>query len=144
MIRYCTVGILLIILSACVATNNIAIKPAMGIEFDFSKESIDLIEMVDNEVLLYRSQKLVGSIQRVSVPDSSKTAVESLKEGLKEAQKGSNKPSILSLSANSYGFVVHTIDFSTVFIATTKDTDHWVVISVKQNKYNELIKALKL
>ncbi|WP_250657810.1 hypothetical protein [Alkalimarinus coralli] len=144
MIRYCILGLLLFTLSACVNTSPITIKPTLGIEFAVPVETIDLIEMAENELLLYRKQQLVGSMQRVPAPEPGKTAIESLKEGFKEAQKGTNKPSILSLPVGSYGFVVNTIDFSTAFIATQNDTRNWVVVSIKKDQYDMLIESLKL
>ena len=144
MFRFCLVSFLALFLSACAVTSDLNVRPISGVELSFPVGSPFLMEMLDGEVLFYQDKKLVGSIQRVPVTDERKTAIESLQDGIEEAKKGSNKPTVLDLSPGSFGFVVHTIDFSTVFLATNKDPANWVVLGINKDKYEDFIGALRI
>lgn len=128
-------------LCACASHKPITFKPLLGVEFVIH-ESFDTVDLADNEILLYKNNALSGTIKRIK-NDSNSTAVQALKEGFIEAKKGTHKPVIIDVKEGGYGFVVHTDNFSTIFVASSQENSSWSEISVKKEDFLIIANTLK-
>jgi len=143
MIRKLLVIIFISILVGCSIQPHMEFKPIDGVGFGLDLSEFTSIELLDAEIMMYNRRGLIGSIKRVQVPEKNITAIEALKDGYLEASKGSKKPIIVDININTYCFVVHTDNFSSIFVATRRSNDHWVVISIRKENYNSVITSLK-
>ncbi len=135
--------ILSILMLGCSANQSIDIEPINGIKFSLPMESKFRLQMQDAEIYIYQEKTLVGSIQRVPTI-SGHTAVEALKEGFTEAQKGSNKPTVIDTANDGFGFSVNVDDYTTLFIASDNNQSHWAVISIKREHFDYLVSRLQI
>jgi len=141
MFKYLISITLLLLLVGCAHQTPVTLKPLSGLALT-TNASFTTVEFIDAEILLYQDETLIGSVQRVPVPEPGQTAFDALQEGFVEAQKGSNKPTRLETSADTYAYVVHTPNFSTVFVATQQEPAAWAVVSVKKEHFNPIAASL--
>lgn len=141
MLKYITPIILLLLLAGCAHQPATTFKPLRGLALS-TDAPFTTVEFIDTEILLYQGETLMSSIQRVQVPEPSQTAIETLKEGFVAAQDGSYKPVLLETPSGTYAYVVHTPNFSTIFVATQQQPTHWAVISVRKEYYTPIASSL--
>ncbi len=132
----------LLLVSACAARQPLVIKPISGIQF-FGPDIVNTIEILDSEILLYQGKTIIGGAQRIKVSSAGKTAIEELKDNLAVAKGGSNKPTIINISQGVFCFSVKTEKFSTIYLATERNTEYWTIISVPVEYYSETVTSIK-
>lgn len=130
------------LLCGCSIHEPISFKPVLGVDVELGS-SFDTLDFADNEVLIYKENELLGSIKRVKNTDGSLTSIQALKNGFKEAEKGTKKPEPLNVKEGCFGFVVHTDNFSTIFIASEKEPSSWSEISVRKSDFSTVVSTLK-
>lgn len=131
-----------VLLSGCATHTPVTLKPIKGMSVVLDS-SFDTLDFSDNEVLIFNEDQLLGRIKRVHNEDKSITSIESLKTGFTEARKGSRKPELLDIKDGLFGFVVHTDNFSTIFLASEKEESVWSEISVRRADFDTVIQSLK-
>lgn len=141
MLKYITPIILLLLLAGCAHQPATTFKPLRGLALS-TDAPFTTVEFLDTEILLYQGETLMGSIQRAPVPEPDQTAIEALKEGFMVSQGGSYKPVLLETPSDTYAYVVHTPNFSTIFVATQQHPTHWAVISVRKEYYTPIASSL--
>lgn len=132
----------LVFFSGCATNTPVTIKPVMGVSVVL-ESSFDTLDFSDNEVLIFNEGQLLGRIKRVHNEEKSITSIDALKSGFKEAGKGSRKPELLDIKDSLFGFVVHTDNFSTIFLASEKEESVWSEISVRRADFDTVLKSLK-
>ena len=142
MIRNLFIIFAISLLCGCSTHQPISFKPVLGVDIELGS-SFDTLDFADNEVLIYKKNELLGSIKRVQNTDGSLTSIQALRNGFKEAEKGTNKPEPLNVKDDCFGFVVHTDNFSTIFIASEKEPSSWSEISVRKSDYSSVVSSLK-
>lgn len=130
------------LLCGCSTNKPISFKPVLGVDIELGS-SFDTLDFADNEILIYKNHELLGSVKRVQNRDGSLTSIQALKNGFKEAEKGSKKPELLDVKDGCFGFVVHTDNFSTIFIASEKEPSSWSEISVRKAEFSSVVNSLK-
>ena len=135
-------ALLVVLLSGCATHTPVTFKPLKGVSVVLGS-SFDTLEFSDNEILIFKEDKLLGRIKRIHNEDESITSIGALESGFKEAGKGSRKPELLDIKDGLFGFVVHTDNFSTIFLASEKEESFWSEISVRRADFDTVLKSLK-
>lgn len=142
MIRSLVFILAISLLCGCSMREPITFKPVLGVDFQL-ESSFDTLDFADNEVLIYKKNELIGSIKRVPNASGSLTSIQALRNGYNEAEKGTKKPEPLHVKDGYFGFVVHTDNFSTIFIASEKEPSSWSEISVRKSEFSSVASSLK-
>ncbi len=135
-------ALLVVLLSGCATQTPVTFKPLKGVSVVFGS-SFDTLDFSDNEILIFKEGQLLGRIKRVHNEDKSITSIDALKSGFKEAGKVSRKPELLDIKDSLFGFLVHTDNFSTIFLASEKEESVWSEISVRKADFDTVLKSLK-
>ncbi len=142
MVRTIIFAIAVVFFSGCSAHTSVTFKPVLGVSVALDS-SFDTLDFADNEILIFKENKLLGRIKRTLNEDESKTSVQALRSGFKEAGKGRIKPELLDVKDGLFGFVVHTDNFSTIFLASEIEESFWSEISVRRADFDTVLKSLK-
>src|SRR5690554_6618402 len=83
MFKYLISITLLLLLTGCAHQTPVTLKPLSGLALT-TNASFTTVEFIDAEILLYQDETLIGSVQRVPVPEPGQTAFDALQEGFVE------------------------------------------------------------
>lgn len=131
-------------ISGCASLNNqtVEFRATSSTSFGISSDQFNTVELQPSEILLWKGADLIGSITTVKTNPKSETAINEVKQGFVEAQKGPGAPRELTLPEGAYGFASSFRGFTTAFIAVVGDSEFWITISVKDDVFDQVLSSI--
>lgn len=111
--------------------------------FKLNPNTFDSIELHPSDISLWRDGNIVGSITTMPTAPDFESAIDELKQGLLEAQKGPGVPQLLDLPNNAYGFSSTHNGFTTAFIASSASPETWVTISAQAELFDQMLATIR-
>lgn len=138
--------LIVVIISGCASFGSrpVEFRATPSTSFALNSDKFDAIEIQSSEILLWEGSDLVGSITTVETNPQSETAINEVKQGFVEAQKGSGAPSELQLPEGAYGFASTFRGYTTAFIAVAEYNESWVTISVKDDVFDDVLSSITI
>lgn len=138
--------LIVVIISGCASFSShpVEFRAAPNTSFTLNSDRFDAIEIQPSEIQLWEGSDLVGTIMTVETNPQSKTAINEVKQGFVEAQKGPGAPSELQLPESAYGFASTFRGYTTAFIAVAEYNESWITISVKDDLFDEVLSSIAI
>lgn len=147
MTRFVVSFILMVVfISGCASFSShpVEFRAAPNTSFTLNSDRFDAIEIQPSEIQLWEGSDLVGTIITVETNPQSKTAINEVKQGFVEAQKGPGTPGELQLPEGAYGFASTFRGYTTAFIAVADYNESWITISVKDDIFDAVLSSITI
>lgn len=135
-----------VLISGCASfkSNPVEFRATPHITFTLNGDKFDAIEIQSSEIQLWEDSDLVGTISTIETNPQSNTAINEVKQGFTEAQKGPGTPRELQLPEGAYGFASTFRGYTTAFISVANNNESWITISVKEDLFDEVLSSITI
>lgn len=142
------VSLILIVslISGCTSLDSrpIGFRAAPNTSFTISSDQFDTVEIQSSEIHLWKDSDLVGSITTIEKNPNYQSAIEEVKQGFIEAQRGPGKTSLLALPDGAYGFSTSFSGYTTAFIAIHDQPESWITISTRDSLFKGVLSSITI